>query len=253
MATFSDTRTIALLIDAENASARTVHAILDELSKHGTVLARNAYGDWSKPQLSKWPTVLESLAIRPVQNFVSTSGKNASDIALVIDAMDMFHDEAFDAFAIVSSDGDFAGLASRLRRGGRYVFGFGEEKTPVSLRSACDDFQRTDLLVPKADGEAPIDTADKGASPQPTLDQIQTLLLEAADSYGDADGWTDFSPAGALIKRQRPDFQYKAFGCGSFMGLLELMSPRFETRTIERGAGTAAQYRAVTTKKRKTK
>jgi hypothetical protein len=253
MPLFSDTQAIALLIDAENASARTLPAILDELSKHGTVLARNAYGDWSKPSLSKWPVVLDSLAIRPVQNFVSTSGKNASDIALVIDAMDMFHGEAFDAFAIVSSDGDFAGLASRLRRGGRYVFGFGEEKTPVSLRNACDDFQRTDLLAPKPESEAPTAKADNDARPQPTLEQIQTLLLEAADSYGDADGWTDLAAAGALLKRQRPDFQYQAFGCNSFMGLLKQMKTRFETRTIERGAGTAAQYRAVTNGTRKAK
>lgn len=119
--------------------------------------------------------------------------------------------------------------------------------------NACDDFQRTDLLAPKPGVETPSARPEDHAPALPTLDQIRTLLLEAAESYGDADGWTDLSPAGALIKRQRPDFQYKAFGCSNFMGLLKLMKGQFVTRTIERGAGTAAQYRAVPVRGRKSK
>lgn len=243
----NDTQTIALLIDAENASVRTLPAILDALSRHGIVLARQAYGDWSKPNLANWPPVLEALAIRPLQNFARTSGKNASDIALVIDAMDMFHSETFDAFAIVSSDGDFAGLASRLRRGGRYVFGFGKVNTPISLRNACDDFQQTELLVPDAETETAAQADSGELAAQVTAKQLLALLIEATQTYGDAEGWTDLSTAGALIKRQRPGFQYTAFGATTFKGLLDQMTGEFETRMVERGAGTAAQYRAAAT------
>ena len=189
--------------------------------------------------------MLEALAIRPLQNFARTSGKNASDIALVIDAMDMFHSEFFDAFAIVSSDGDFAGLASRLRRGGRYVFGFGKVNTPISLRNACDDFQQTELLVPETETETPTETDASALAPQMTAKHLRALPIEATVTYGDAEGWTDLSPAGDLIKRQRPDFQYTAFGATTFKGLLDQMKGEFETRMVERGAGTAAQYRAA--------
>jgi hypothetical protein len=232
-------KTIAVLIDAENANYKTIPGILNQLATYGSVLAKCAYGDWTKPHMANWPVVLERLAIRPEQNFARTSGKNASDIALVIDAMDMFHKERFDAFAIVSSDGDFSGLASRLRRGGAYVFGFGEQKTPVPFRNACDDFVVTDLLVDRPEGGT-LQPPQEGSV---TLDDVAALLLAAVDAYGDANGWTLASNAGTLIKRQRPDFQPQALGCTRFMDLLNRLGNRFETRKAQRGDGVVDEYR----------
>lgn len=191
--------------------------------------------------MANWPVALERLAIRPEQNFARTSGKNASDIALVIDAMDMYHKENFDAFAIVSSDGDFSGLASRLRRGGAYVFGFGEEKTPVPFRNACDDFVVTDLLLERTEERAARDQGGESI----TLDDVAELLMSAVDAYGDADGWTLASNAGTLIKRQRPDFQPQALGCSRLMDLLNRLNDRFETRKAKRGDGVADEYRPL--------
>ncbi|MGM0987777.1 MAG: NYN domain-containing protein [Pseudomonadota bacterium] len=233
-------KTIAVLIDAENAQYSTIGPILDELSKHGNVLTKNAYGDWTSANLKNWPEVLGRLAVKPYQQFARSSGKNAIDIEMVIDAMDMFHSENFDAFALVSSDSDFAGLASRLRRGGKYVFGFGEEKTPISFRNACDDFVVTSLLT--------VRSATELYSPPTQSDTLQEydiidLLRSAASEYGDADGWTLASHAGLLIKRQRPDFNPKSFGCRSLMQLVGKLSDNFELRKVPRGEGTVDEYR----------
>jgi len=233
-------KSIAVLIDAENAQYSTVGAILDELSKHGNVVAKNAYGDWTSEYLKNWPDILGRLAIKPCHQFARSSGKNAIDIAMVIDAMDMFHTESFDAFALVSSDSDFAGLASRLRRGGKYVFGFGEEKTPIALRNACDDFIVTSLIAPPASPEhANLRTKEACLEER----EIVGLLKSAASEYGDADGWTLASHAGLMIKRQRPDFNPKSFGCKSLMQLVGKLSDNFESRKVPRGEGTVDEYR----------
>ncbi len=233
-------KTIAVLIDAENAQHSTIGPILDELSKHGNVLTKNAYGDWTSLYLKNWPEVLGRLAVKPCHQFARSSGKNAADIEMVIDAMDMFHSESFDAFALVSSDSDFAGLASRLRRGGKYVFGFGEEKTPISFRNACDDFIVTSLLT----GQSTPELASGPAEPASLQERdIVELLRSAASEYGDADGWTLASHAGLLIKRQRPDFNPKSFGCRSLMQLVAKLDESFELRKVPRGEGTVDEYR----------
>ena len=192
-------KTIAVLIDAENAQYSKLGAILDELSKHGHVIAKSAYGDWSDERLKNWPDVLDKLAIRSHHQFARTTKRNAIDIAMVIDAMDMFHLESFDAFALVSSDSDFTGLASRLRRGGKYVFGFGEDKTPISFRNACDDFLLTEYLgVPPAPNGA-----QSPAKESRSLEEADliALLRAAASEYADTDGWTLASHAGTVIER----------------------------------------------------
>ena len=237
------TKTIAVLVDAENAHHGSVGLILDELSKHGHVVAKNAYGDWSSPNLKSWPEVLECLAIRPHHQFVRTSGKNATDIAMVIDAMDMFHSESFDAFALISSDADFAGLASRLRRGGKYVFGFGEEKTPVAFRNACDDFIVTSLLVAPESEEVSNTGQIKGDEQPEEERKLIEMLKSAADEYGDADGWALASLAGSMIKRQRPDFNPKTFGCRSFLQVIDKFHEHFELRKVPRGDGIADEFR----------
>lgn len=137
---------IAVLIDADNAQLSKLSLILEELSSHGHVVTKRAYGDWSADTLKNWKTTLNELAIQPVQQFAYTRGKNATDASMIIDAMDLLYSKKFDAFALVSSDSDFTKLASRLREDEIYVFGFGEQKTPVSFRNACDDFLFTENL-----------------------------------------------------------------------------------------------------------
>ena len=126
---------IAVLIDADNAQLTKLPLIIEELSSHGHVVVKRAYGDWSIDSLKNWKTVLNELAIQPIQQFAYTKGKNATDASMIIDAMDLLYSSKFDAFALVSSDSDFTKLASRLRESEIYVFGFGEKKTPVSFRS----------------------------------------------------------------------------------------------------------------------
>lgn len=232
---------IAVLIDAENAQYSKLGAILDELSKHGHVISKNAYGDWGDEKLKGWPTVLDRLAIKPHQQFARTAKRNAIDIAMVIDAMDMFHSEDFDAFALVSSDSDFASLASRLRRGGKYVFGFGEQKTPLSFRNACDDFVITEVLGSSPAGADPANPADK--PPSVTETDLVALLRAAVVEYSESDGWTLASHAGAMIKRQRPDFQPRLFGCKTFLQVLSKLDRQFEVRRVQRGEGTTDQFR----------
>lgn len=234
-------KTIAVLVDAENAQHSKLGAILDELLKHGHVIAKNTYGDWTSERLKNWPDVLDRLAIRPHHQFARTSGKNATDIAMVIDAMDMFHSEDFDAFAIVSSDSDFTGLASRLRRGGKYVFGFGEEKTPVSFRNACDDFILTEYL-----GAVPVASTTPAADPggeSPEERDIIALLKAAASEFAEGEGWTLTSHAGNTIKRQRPDFSPKVFGCRSLGQVISKFDRHFELKRVARGDGMTDQYR----------
>ncbi|RKZ72872.1 MAG: hypothetical protein DRR16_33610, partial [Candidatus Parabeggiatoa sp. nov. 3] len=147
---------IAVLIDAENAQYSVLGAVLSELSKHGHIITKRAYGDWSSNHLKNWKQPLNELAINPVQQFSYTQGKNSSDAAMIIDAMDLLYSGKFDSFALVSSDSDFTKLASRLKESQIYVFGVGEKKTPTAFRNACDDFISTEVLkTPDSDKQDP--------------------------------------------------------------------------------------------------
>lgn len=131
---------IAILIDAENTQINSLEAILTEISKNGYVIVKRAYGDWSSSCLKNWKQTMNELAIQPVQQFSYTQGKNSSDAAMIIDAMDLLYSNKFNAFALISSDSDFTKLATRLKESQVFVFGVGEKKTPISFRNACDDF-----------------------------------------------------------------------------------------------------------------
>lgn len=223
-------RKIAVLIDAENASHKMLGAVLTELSKHGHILVKRAYGDWSSKHLVNWKQPLNDLAINPIQQFSYTQGKNSSDAAMIIDVMDLLYSERFDAFALVTSDSDFTGLATRLKESEIYVFGVGEKKTPQAFRSACDDFILTELLnVPEE--EAPKKSAKKTAKkssakngPQQTLKQntkLVNILRDSVDETADDDGWARASTCGSLIKRQYSDFDPREFGFKTFPLLFE--------------------------------
>jgi hypothetical protein len=232
---------IAVLIDADNAQLSKLPLIIEELSSHGHVVVKRAYGDWSIDSLKNWKTVLNELAIQPIQQFAYTKGKNATDASLIIDAMDLLYSSKFDAFALVSSDSDFTKLASRLRESEIYVFGFGEKKTPVSFRSACDDFLFTENL--EYPEEAAPDEPTKSETPRKKQEKIPeevALLKRAWEQTQDDQGWATFSAAGSFLKRTRPDFDPRTYGAKKFSDLLVKRSEYF---TVKKGANGQG-YRA---------
>ncbi len=238
---------IAVLIDAENASHQMLGAVLTELSKHGHIIVKKAYGDWSSKHLVNWKTPLNELAINPVQQFSYTLGKNSSDAAMIIDAMDLLYTEQFDAFALVTSDSDFTKLASRLKESQIYVFGVGEKKTPVAFRNACDDFILTEVLKqPDEDKPGPKKTAKKAATKKPTTKKTQqqqlrqdtklmNILRDSVETYADDDGWASVGTCGSLIKRQQPDFDPRNYGFKTFTLLFEAVG-LFEVERRKNGS-----------------
>ncbi|WP_421867698.1 NYN domain-containing protein [Motiliproteus sp.] len=226
---------IAVLIDADNAQRTKITHILDELSAHGHIVVKRAYGDWSADQLKNWRTTINEHAIQPCQQFAYTVGKNSTDGAMIIDAMDLLYTERFDAFAIVSSDSDFTSLASRLKQSEIYVFGFGEKKTPISFRNACDDFVFTEVL-----GDTPSESMSE--SPDLDLNQIKRLIIKAWREHADDEGWMLLSQAGQLIKRQRPDFDPRTFGKANLKDLLTSFGKEIRVAQRQRGNGSTSMF-----------
>jgi uncharacterized LabA/DUF88 family protein len=204
---------IAVLIDADNASARIATRLFEEIAKLGEASVRRIYGDFSGTRLKSWAEVLSTHAIRAQQNFAYTSHKNASDIALVIDAMDLMHSGRFDAFCLVSSDSDFTGLASRIREHGIDVYGFGERKTPESFRQACRRFIYTENLLPEAPNSEEPDRTDlrPTAVKQPPSAAIP-LIRKAISQLSDDDEWVALGQVGQRLAELATDFDPRNFG-----------------------------------------
>jgi uncharacterized LabA/DUF88 family protein len=161
------TKKLAVLIDADNTQPSIANALLAEIAKYGVANVKRVYGDWTTDNLKGWKKVLVDLAIQPIQQFSYTTGKNATDSRMIIDAMDLLYSDRFDGFCLVSSDSDFTGLASRLREAGLTVYGFGERKTPMSLRAACDKFIYLDVLRGPAKAKAPKPAESKATADKP--------------------------------------------------------------------------------------
>ena len=220
---------IAVLIDAENAQYSILGAALAEISKHGHIIVKKAYGDWSSSHLKNWKQPLNELAINPVQQFSYTQGKNSSDAAMIIDAMDLLYSNKFDAFALISSDSDFTKLASRLKESQIYVFGVGEQKTPAAFRNACDDFIYTEVLrdldtepVPEDNSKPANEKQEKKSRQQLSGDaRLISILRNSISEYADDDGWAPLGSCGSLIKRQYPDFDSRTYGYSSLSKLIE--------------------------------
>jgi len=199
---------LAVLIDADNARPGVIKNLLAEVAKYGTASVKRIYGDWTTPQLGGWKEVLLELSIQPVQQFSYTTGKNATDSAMIIDAMDLLYAGRFDGFCLVSSDSDFTRLAARLREAGKLVIGFGERKTPKALVSACDRFIYTDVLRPEAGvGSAPTVVKDPGADKE-----LMALLREAIDAASDDSGWAYLGGVGSNVQKRAPDFDARSYG-----------------------------------------
>src|SRR5512139_2166468 len=190
-------RRFAVLIDADNTSSRIVDGLFEEIARFGEASVRRIYGDFSSPRLKSWTEVLQKHAIDPYQQFAYTSGKNASDIALVIDAMDLLHSGRFDGFCLVSSDSDFTRLASRLREQGADVYGFGEQKTPESFRQACRRFIYTENLLPEAQAAAPEEGSSAKALQPPTA--AIPILNKAIAQMDTEDGWVALGAVGKRL------------------------------------------------------
>jgi len=241
---------IAVLIDADNAQLSKLKSVLEEISTYGRIVVKRAYGDWKNPVLKNWEKVLKQLAIKPEQQFAYTIGKNATDISLVIGAMDLLHTNMYDAFVLVCSDSDYTPLAIRLREAGVYVFGVGESKTPPSFRNACDNFILTQNLIESAksarhtgsaETEGTAEAATLAAAPTKTqqsgIRQIHGFLKTASDKYQDADGWVNLSAAGSYMKRVLPDFDPKTYGFSKLADLIRAFPKKYETKTYP-GKGT---------------
>jgi len=183
---------LAVLIDADNAQPTIVEALMTEVAKFGTASAKRIYGDWTQPGLKRWKEVLLDHSIQPMQQFGYTRGKNSTDSALIIDAMDLLYSGNFDGFCIVSSDSDFTRLASRIRESGLTVYGFGEKNTPDAFVSACDKFIFTEVLRAREDEPERIKKMSSNELKQDA--KLINLVRNAIDASSDDDGWADLGP-----------------------------------------------------------
>lgn len=208
---------LAVLIDADNTSTKVMESLLREIAKFGTAYVKRIYGDWTSPQMNTWKKVLNNFAIVPIQQFSYTSGKNSTDSALIIDAMDLLYTDKFDAFCIVSSDSDFTRLTHRIRQNGLAVYGFGRKTTPKAFISACDRFICTDLLVEEIDNDNGQDEVNKD-NDNIEIDtkkgkQLNKLLKNAYEAVaGDGNISVNLGAVGQQLQRLDPSFDSRAYG-----------------------------------------
>lgn len=210
---------LAVLIDADNAQPMITEGLLSEVAKYGIASVKRIYGDWTTPSLSGWKTVLLEHSIQPIQQFRYTVGKNATDSAMIIDAMDLLFTKRFDGFCLVSSDSDFTRLASRIREEGLTVYGFGEKKTPKAFVSACDKFIFTEVL--RVQENADLAVKPKSANELKGDTKLVALLRSALEAASDESGWAHLGTVGSNIAKQAPEFDPRNYG---FSKLGELAS-----------------------------
>jgi uncharacterized LabA/DUF88 family protein len=245
MAQGSDFARLAVLIDGDNTTPTIIEPLLAEIAKYGSATVKRAYGDWTTPSLRGWKEVINAHAIQPMQQFAYTTGKNATDSALIIDAMDLLYTGNLDGFCLVSSDSDFTKLASRLRESGKTVYGFGEPRTPQSLVAACDKFVYLDVLrgpeKPKASEETTADTAPARRSTGELRGdtKLVRLLRDGIDAASDDDGWANLGGVGSYVAKQAPDFDSRNWG---YAKLVDLVSA-IELFEVKRSAGQGVQVR----------
>jgi uncharacterized LabA/DUF88 family protein len=213
---------LAVLIDADNAQPAITEGLLAEVAKYGTAHVKRAYGDWTGTSLRGWKDHLLAQSIQPIQQFAYTSGKNATDAAMVIDGMDLLYSGRFDGFCIVSSDSDFTRLAARLRESGLTVYGFGERKTPKPFVAACDKFIYIENLAYAQTATAPAGALPARASAKSLKADAALVnqLRNAVEAASDEDGWAQLGSVGHIITKQHPDFDSRTYGYAKLSDLM---------------------------------
>jgi len=233
---------LAVLIDADNVPYANVKEMFEEIAKYGTPTFKRIYADWTKPTVSGWKKVLLENAITPIQQYSYSSGKNASDSALIIDAMDILYTGKVDGFCIVSSDSDFTRLATRLREAGMKVIGIGEKKTLTPFITACDKFIYIEILKSKALAEEDVSTTKESkkapkqdSQPLSKIDpKIIRLFADSIADLADEDGWAYLGDLGSLMMKKKPDFDSRNYGFSKLLPLIKSIN-RFEVDERETG------------------
>ena len=244
---------LAVLIDAENAQYSIIENLLAEIAKYGIASTKRIYGDWTHPKLKGWKDTLLKYSMQPFQQFEYTRGKNSSDSALIIDAMDLLYSENFDGFCIVSSDSDFTRLAARLREAGMTVYGFGEKKTPEAFRVACDKFIFTEILREEYDeDEAKVSAKQKNAAAELMRNtKIINLIRSAVDACADDSGWAYLGSIGQFIAKKSPDFDSRNYGFKKLVELLDAVKQyEKDERTLNNAPGKLIYFRKKKRKRR---
>lgn len=238
---------LAVLIDADNIPVKYIEEMMEEITKYGNPTIKRIYGDWTKPHLIKWKQVLLENAITPVQQYAYTVGKNATDSAMIIDAMDLLYSGKVNGFCLVSSDSDFTRLATRLREAGMQVIGIGEKKTPKPFIVACDKFIYLEILQPKNEKAS---TASGTASPN--VDKITAkeikLIASSIDDLSDDDGWAFLGDVGSLLQKKRPNFDSRNYGFAKLTPLIQ-STGKFE---LEQREGSNTRYKLIYVKNKET-
>jgi hypothetical protein len=229
---------LAVLIDADNAQAAVIEGILAEVARFGEASVKRIYGDFTSPNSASWKKVLQKYAIKPVQQFAYTTGKNATDSTLIIDAMDLLYTRRLDGFCLVTSDSDFTGLATRIREEGLLVLGFGEQKTPDAFRNACNKFILTEVLRPpvtqsasapnKADTVVAPITANNQEVPETHMFPKE-FVLSALEQSSDESGWAHLGTFGSYLTKLQPDFDSRVYGFKKLSDLVKSQTDLFST------------------------
>ena len=283
---FDSFEKIAVLIDADNAQAAKIEDVFKDVSTYGRIVTKRAYANWTKPALKPWEAEVKRFAVGTIQQFDFASGKNASDMALTVDAMDLLYSGGYDCFVIVSSDSDFTTLAIKLHESGVYVIGYGNRQTVESFRNACDEFNYVEELGvdhQEALSEENVDVLFTENSPEPSADKVQgkkpqkdkaasesalkntkeeedpasqmtekeldELLKIAADKYAEDDGFVNVAAAGSYIKRVRSDFNIKSLGYEKLPAYLKEKSNKYEV--VEKSGKNGAKLVMFKRKKKR--
>jgi hypothetical protein len=244
---------LAVLIDGDNAQASLLAKMLAEIGKHGSVTIRRIYGDWTTSNMNSWKDALHNYAVQPIQQFRYTVGKNATDSALIIDAMDIMHRKLVEGFCIVSSDSDYTRLATRIREEGTFVMGIGQQKTPKSFVNACDLFIYTENLAPRRENKPRQENAggkDKGRGSSKKVETQQQyagsdpmpLLREAYEMVVQENGWANLGPMGKALLQLDPGFDPRSYGQRQLSSLIKSL-PDFEIRRSDDHSSTGVWVR----------
>ena len=240
---------LAVLIDADNTQPAIIEGLLNEVAKYGIASVKRIYGDWTSNNLRSWKEKLLEYAIQPIQQFSYTTGKNATDSAMIIDAMDLLYSERLDGFCIVSSDSDFTRLAARLRESGRIVYGFGEKKTPRAFVSVCDKFIYTEILKDLHEEDEDSKLAAKSKKEFKVDGKLLKLLRDAVDDSAEESGWAYLGGVGQKINNRSTDFDPRNYGFKKLGDLFRAI-PQFETEERPRANSTGRQVYIRWKKKR---